>query len=634
MRLGSFCNRSRFIEVGWILVLSCVGISSAIVASPDNPAAVVGSKHDLSVRGTGSVVSSQNDPCVFCHASHLPGDNTTTSDFLWNRDLPSVAYRFSDRSTGTAGSPTGSPNRSKLCLSCHDGTTAPGQTISKGTIRTSGGLGKAKVLGTDLSVDHPVAIMPVDNGGLVPSLFGSTPRSSDSEVVLFDGRVECTSCHTPHQPDIDPIAGNFLVRPNTRGALCLACHDSNRPGINPLSGWTLSAHATASVAIPSGGPRLGPYGTVEENACLNCHRPHRGESSGVAYLLTGKEEAACDACHKGANEFSAASNVVKDFGKTYVHPTVVMDGLHNPAESTFPLNENRHAECVDCHQPHSSQTSAVAATPPAVQPALVGTSGFDGSGPVIPAASEYEVCFKCHADSQGKPQQTIGYSAYGYSPLRQTERSLIDPKNLRKKFASAVSRHNVTQPRRLSVADVPSLRPFILTLDGSQGRALGMGGYLYCTDCHASEDARRLGGNGANGPHGSIYSHILTARYEVGRPMSGAVIGGTPAIAYTPGPGGTAALCNMCHEVDESILQDRSFKKHRKHVLEAGIACATCHDPHGIQDAGGNLTNNRALISFDLNIVGPDKNDRLYFDSVSRECYLTCHGVEHGPKTY
>jgi len=95
------------------------------------------------------------------------------------------------------------------------------------------------------------------------------------------------------------------------------------------------------------------------------------------------------------------------------------------------------------------------------------------------------------------------------------------------------------------------------------------------------------------------------------------------------------ALCNKCHDVDGSIVQNRSFKEHDKHIRGEGASCSVCHDSHGIN--GGNATNNKFLINFDLSIVGPDSSGRLRYESTGfrrGSCYLTCHGEEHNPKTY
>ena len=43
---------------------------------------------------------------------------------------------------------------------------------------------------------------------------------SGSEVPLFGGKVQCASCHDPHDATYTP----FLVVDNTGSALCRKCH--------------------------------------------------------------------------------------------------------------------------------------------------------------------------------------------------------------------------------------------------------------------------------------------------------------------------------------------------------------------------------------------------------------------------
>jgi nitrate/TMAO reductase-like tetraheme cytochrome c subunit len=273
-------------------------------------------------------------------------------------------------------------------------------------------------------------------------------------------------------------------------------------------------------------------------------------------------------------------------------------------------------------------------SPPNQPAALSGASGFDGYRALYPATNEYEVCFKCHADSPNKPQNEFDYLIYGHTSRRQAETRAPDPKNLRVKFASSFSRHNVTQSRRLNHMEVPSLRESIVYPDNNRGRELVVGTYIYCSDCHLSNDAARLGGTGANGPHGSAYPHILGARYQQENPpvVPGEESGG--GVQYVAGTSGSYALCNLCHDIENSILADESFSEHRRHIVEERTPCATCHDPHGVQETLGTPENNASLINFDLTIVAPDSLGMLYFDGLSRECYLSCHGVEHSPAQY
>jgi hypothetical protein len=252
-----------------------------------------------------------------------------------------------------------------------------------------------------------------------------------------------------------------------------------------------------------------------------------------------------------------------------------------------------------------------------------------------PAINQYEICFKCHANSTNKPQN-VSYSAYGRTPYRLTYSSVPDPYNVRLNLQSTVARHNVTQPSRGNIA--PSLRPAMLDLNGSPtGRSLvGAGLYLYCTDCHNNNAARISGGTGANGPHASNYYHLLERRYDYD------VVPATPGSstigpAYSSGLLGPYAICDKCHDLDNSLLSQSSasdtvFHRHYEHVVQDGTSCSTCHASHGIQ--AGTSISSAHLINFDTRIVGPDDKGRLYIDTSARSCYLTCHGVVHNPMSY
>lgn len=612
-----------------VFLLPLLGAAPAMAAVlVDEPSAVIGSKHDLSP----SASSSRLQACIFCHASHLGGRGAPAGGQtpLWNRELPVKSYNTYASPTYDASGGKPGAGVSKVCLSCHDGSIALGQTISKGMIPVTTPKGRSKLRAMDLAYDHPVGFRPVDDGQLAPSLFQDPPKTAEPEVTLPAAQVECTSCHSVHDPELDPVARKFLVRSNRGGTLCLACHDPARGQPNHMSGWESSAHAQATNTVPTTGS-FGAYGSVDANACANCHRSHNTAGSP---LQRGAEEETCRACHAGSNVTPAIPDVFADLAKTYAHPVLAQAALHSTDENAFPLGGSRHAECADCHQPHSGQKDQGGSTPPHVTPALAGASGFDGGSALRPSTSEYEVCFKCHADSPNKPQTSVSYSNYGHNPQRQAEQAVGDPKNLRQKFASSFARHNVAQPRRLGDAEVPSLRPFLLYENGKQGRSLAMGTYIYCGDCHASDSAARGGGSGADGPHGSIYPHIVAARYEQEIPSSVPGAADAQGVIYSPGPNGPYALCDRCHDIEGSILQDRSFTQHRKHVAQERTSCSTCHEPHGIQDAGGSRAQGAAMVSFDLRIVGADRNGALIVDGFSRECYLSCHGVEHGPKSY
>ncbi|MCX5688981.1 MAG: cytochrome C, partial [Planctomycetota bacterium] len=144
-----------------------------------------------------------------------------------------------------------------------------------------------------------------------------------------------------------------------------------------------------------------------------------------------------------------------------------------------------------------------------------------------------------------------------------------------------------------------------------------------CSSCHASESGRSAGGVGPSGTHGSSYAGLLSARYEVADNTS------ESASVY--------ALCYKCHD-RANILNDVSFKEHKKHIVDLRAPCAACHDAHGIGSAQGTATGNSNLINFATAIVTPSRRTgRLEYRDTGRyrgQCYLTCHGEDHGPLSY
>jgi predicted CXXCH cytochrome family protein len=608
------------------LLLASLLMPLMALAQADRVSDLLASSHNFAPGGPGPVRSSDNRPCVFCHVAH--GGYSVTG-YLWNHRTSTAAYLPYESARLDAKDANPAAGVSKLCLSCHDGTVALGETVAARTISISGVMSRGAVLGRDLGRHHPLGIRPVDDGQIFPGLALTPAKSRDPAVQLPGDRIECTSCHDPHSENKDPARGKFLVRSNQGGALCLACHEPSRPAPNALNGWQGSAHQSASHA------RGEYYGNVAANACLSCHAPHNSIAS--IPLLRDREENVCAACHGGSGTTPVLVSVMSAFSLAYSHPVISQSGLHAFGENAFPLNANRHAECSDCHNPHAAKAAVFSPVAPGVTPALAGATGVDGlSGQTAlrPAANEYEICFKCHANSAGKPQADFTYSRYGRTPWRVTNSTAADPFNARLEFNSAVSRHPVTFPRQRDRSQVPSLRPFIQNLNGSTGRTVAAGTYIYCGDCHNNDQARNSGGAQASGVHGSSWPHILERRNEMEPPA--AVRGGfTPGVTYQPGPLGTYALCEKCHDVQGSILLDASFKQHRRHVINANTACATCHDPHGIN--GGTPTNNFALVNFDTAMVATSSSGVLRYERLGESrgrCYLACHGKDHNPLAY
>lgn len=236
----SLLHCGRFALMGMALLLA-TGIAQA--------QGIRGSKHDLSSDGSwfGGDPAISGQVCMYCHTPHHA--NNTLSDInapLWNRVIDRTKIYTTYTSSTMVGSP-GNPalTVSVLCLGCHDGThtTASaygfsfddkhevingqglnerGEYPSCASCHSDGGMGAAKatmMLGPDLSNDHPIAVAYPTGLG---SRFRTPPDAQRgwSDAPLFNGKVECASCHQVHNPAIPP----FLRKSNAGSGLCLTCH--------------------------------------------------------------------------------------------------------------------------------------------------------------------------------------------------------------------------------------------------------------------------------------------------------------------------------------------------------------------------------------------------------------------------
>jgi predicted CXXCH cytochrome family protein len=543
-----------------------------------NSQSIVNTVHNLSVSGPGTIkATTESEICIFCHTTH----NTNPIGPLWNRQDQGSTYVLYNSSTTQAlpGQPDGA---SFLCLSCHDGTIALGDVLSRvDPITFAGGVTTMPAgtsnLTTSLADDHPVsfvydAALATADGEL------ADPATLTGPVKLENTKLQCTSCHDPHSN----IFTDFLVASTQNSDLCNVCHE--------VDNWTTTTHRTSTQSWNGTSPDPWPhttYTTVAQNACENCHNPHTAGGN-LRLMNFGPEENNCLDCHNGN---VATKNIQAQVNKTYRHNVYNYLNIHDPIESS--LVTNIHDECSDCHNPHAS--NATTAVAPYANGFTAGVKGINQNGaPVNPIIYEYELCYRCHTATPGMPA----------SPSARQ----IEQNNVRLEFATVnPSHHAVT-----GAGANPSVPSLIAPLTTSS--------IIYCTDCHASD-----GTTSPAGPHGSIYPHIEKLQYLTADNTT------ESASAY--------ALCYSCHNRTEITQSNSAFPRHRLHIIDERTPCNTCHDPHGISNTQGNSTNNSNLINFRTGTgwVTPTTAGLLKFEDTGANhgrCYLRCHGQNHNPETY
>jgi len=226
-----------------LFVLTSIAVMSLAVAPAAAQSNVIDTKHNLSsTAGADQIADRSTDEdqiCVFCHTPH----QASPAAPLWNHTQSAVA------SYGVYTSPTleatdvteiaGGTDVSNLCMSCHDGTvgvndlgnpandTGGNPTMGSGNeLNASGQIlaGRPTNMGSSLSDDHPVnftydAALAAADGELATPVSASYVDAAQT-VPLFGSKVQCASCHDPHDNTNEP----FLTKTNSGSQLCSTCH--------------------------------------------------------------------------------------------------------------------------------------------------------------------------------------------------------------------------------------------------------------------------------------------------------------------------------------------------------------------------------------------------------------------------
>ena len=350
--------------------------------------------------------------------------------------------------------------------------------------------------------------------------------------------------------------------------------------------------AVPALALQQKSILTGAHGQ-EKFLLKSCRACHRGMKMAIR-----NEEKTCLTCHGNSvkqREMVAAGylrdarsarlqDIEAELQKPYRHPVLTASGVHQRRE-VLPetlVNAARHAECVDCHEPHK-----VSRDKP-----FSGIQGKRVGSFVTEISKEYELCYRCHGRSANLPADS-------------TDKQL--------EFRLTNKSYHPVEGEGASAFVISLKEPY-----AARKKRPGDIAVISCHDCHGSDSP-----TGPRGPHGSTYRGLLTANYatEDARPES--------SYAYE--------LCYKCHE-RSSILGDESFPYHALHILgergrdQPGTACYTCHDAHGSPESP-------YLIRFNPDVVGFNKDGKREYKAQGvatrhGSCALSCHGVEHEPKSY
>jgi predicted CXXCH cytochrome family protein len=332
--------------------------------------------------------------------------------------------------------------------------------------------------------------------------------------------------------------------------------------------FTILIISFTGIAVAQTGPVIthSKNGALQKG-CASCHQSH----GAPATMLLFQKEDICFICHsiESTSEYKG-TDIKSLFLKTYRHPVIETSEEHFKGEELPELDPSipRHVACEDCHEVHSVRNNKKTGD----------VSGYTRYGTKRARAEyEYEVCFKCHSDSENLP---------------------VDQENMRIQFdPNNPSYHPVVfYAQNNSVSTETSLR----------------GKTINCSDCHGNNDPY-----GPEGPHGSDYEGILRYNYNLND-------GPETPFAYE--------LCYQCHK-RESILNDESFKGspdmkpfgHKGHIVYEQTSCNTCHASHGSEEYEN-------LIRFNGAVVEPDSTGIIQYINIGggyARCYLTCHGYEH-----
>ena len=455
-------------------------------------------------------------------------------------------------------------------------------------------------------------------GTLTTSDQSQTPDLDDWAVTALhdtfvqQGSVTCANCHNAHEVKLasgvwslsrvsDP-SNTHNAATGDFGTFCLKCHGATPPSVAKRTTSELVPYAVSFTAMPSSsypffagwdksvtnvdwtGSRHNAVAAVASK-CGTCHDPHGSDFPRLTALTQGSysrantnitassEQNLCyggsadNSCHYYTSgtllSYQVAGTGAPFNVATYKHP-VATTGRHTDTETATGLGTaNRHAECVDCHDPHAARAGVHTQKQSAAAPALRGATGVKPSSwPALwtaPAAGDYAttrmtgqstdyeayVCFKCHSGYTTRPNSPSGGFAETDVALEFNPNNASGHNVLGDVFTKDVTNESYTWSK------APSLN------FGTTGWTVDS--EMTCSDCHS------YNATGARGPHGSAVPFILKF--------------GNATRWYTTLIGSwsnAANMCNQCHTTNSHASWYGEDSDHNRQ-------CGHCHVtiPHG-----------------------------------------------------
>ena len=231
-----------------MVVALCVLPAGAAAQWP-NGVSVSDTPHNLLVPASNTTpemngrIRNYGEVCAYCHTPHEgAGWLGAPRSPLWNRPRPTASYRMPSFSQMRMLQDASPSERSRLCLSCHGGTVGLDNITNRPNTYTGPGPANSMIddcegchsggnpaagldwegvwFRDDMRNQHPFSI--VYDPSRRPGQFKAAIGNQVNGLPLFNGKVECATCHEPHSERYR----YFLRQSNAGNALCLACHNS------------------------------------------------------------------------------------------------------------------------------------------------------------------------------------------------------------------------------------------------------------------------------------------------------------------------------------------------------------------------------------------------------------------------